>query len=164
MQHSLISVIISVYETYWSIQVVEATASLNWARSVESWMNADFYDLRTSRRLSCFITETVFLFVLEVISLRMSQFTWRSNINIKLDKQDYTHACARAHTHTHTEMCNIYCFSTATTNRERASVLRHTYIVCLVIHYSPGATLMYREFSGYQGSNLENFWKINLIQ
>ena len=47
-----------------------------------------------------------------------------------------THAHAsthpRARTHTHTQICNIYCFSTARTTRERASVLRSTYIDCLV--------------------------------
>ena len=57
-----------------------------------------------------------------------------------LDKQGYMHAgaCtsprARAHAraHTHTQICNIYCFSTATIIRARASMLRYTYIVCLV--------------------------------
>ena len=40
-----------------------------------------------------------------------------------------THAIwrARAHTHTHTQICNVYCFSTATIIRERASVLRYMY-------------------------------------
>ena len=62
-----------------------------------------------------------------------------------LDKQGYMHARARAraraHTHTHTEICNIYCFSTATMIRERASVLRHTRIACLVcIIYATGRT------------------------
>jgi hypothetical protein len=33
----------------------------------------------------------------------------------------------------HAQMCNIYCFSTATVIREHASMLRYTYIFCLVI-------------------------------
>ena len=51
----------------------------------------------------------------------------------------FTHAHAhtqhstRTKARTHTQICNIYCFSTATMIRERASVLRFTYIVCLVI-------------------------------
>ena len=57
-----------------------------------------------------------------------------------LDKEGYTHArvctrprvraeaLARARTHTHIYICYIYCFSTATVIRERASVLRYTYI------------------------------------
>jgi hypothetical protein len=61
-----------------------------------------------------------------------------------LDKQGYMHAractCprARAHArvhsraHTSTQLCNIYCFSTATMIRERALMLRYTYIVCLL--------------------------------
>ena len=41
-----------------------------------------------------------------------------------------------AHTHTHTQtqrqIRNTYCFSTATIIRERGSILRYTYIFCLV--------------------------------
>ena len=48
-------------------------------------------------------------------------------------KRTLTHTRARAHTHTHTQICNIYCFFTATMLRERASMLRYTYIACLVI-------------------------------
>ena len=43
-----------------------------------------------------------------------------------LDKQGYMHA------RTHRQICNTYCFSTATITRERASLLRYTYIACLV--------------------------------
>ena len=52
-----------------------------------------------------------------------------------MDKQGYMHsrACtrprARAHARKHTQISNICCFSTATIIRERASVLRHTYII-----------------------------------
>ena len=50
--------------------------------------------------------------------------------------QAHAHAHAlehkHAHAHTHTRICNIYRFSTATIIRERASILRYTYIVCLV--------------------------------
>ena len=46
----------------------------------------------------------------------------------------YVHAPGQtqAHTRTHTQIYNVYCFSTAITIRERASILRYTYIVCLV--------------------------------
>ena len=46
----------------------------------------------------------------------------------------HTHALARAHsyTHTHTEVCNTYCFYTATVFPERASVLLYTYTASLV--------------------------------
>ena len=37
----------------------------------------------------------------------------------------------RGNTHTHTQIY-IYCFSTATMIRERALMLRYTYIACLV--------------------------------
>jgi hypothetical protein len=45
----------------------------------------------------------------------------------------HTHkrACTHTHTHTHIQICNTYCFSTAKIIRERASVLRYTYIACL---------------------------------
>ena len=63
-----------------------------------------------------------------------------------LDYQGYMHllACtrlrarlptcahARSSMRTHTQICNTYCFSTATTIRYRVSVLRYTYIACVV--------------------------------
>jgi hypothetical protein len=66
---------------------------------------------------------------------------WRHNMayaRCMLDKQVYMHARAftrpraRAHARTHSQLCNIYCISTGTMKREHASVLRHTYIVCLI--------------------------------
>ena len=42
------------------------------------------------------------------------------------------YARMRMHTRTHRPISNTYCFSTATMIRERASLLRYTYIVCLV--------------------------------
>ena len=48
----------------------------------------------------------------------------------------YTRPRARAptlkHAHAQAEICNSYCFSSATMIRERASMLRYTYLVCLV--------------------------------
>jgi hypothetical protein len=48
-----------------------------------------------------------------------------------LDKQGYMHArtCVRARARTLTQVCNIYCFSTATMIHECAPLLRYTYIV-----------------------------------
>ena len=46
--------------------------------------------------------------------------------------QPHARTRARARTYTHRKICNTYCFSTATTFCERASMLRYTYIVCLV--------------------------------
>jgi FtsH-binding integral membrane protein len=44
------------------------------------------------------------------------------------------HTYARTHAHAYKDKCNIYCFSTAAMIRERASVLRYTYIACLVLY------------------------------
>ena len=56
-----------------------------------------------------------------------------------LDKQGYTRAractCPRTSKHARADtltICNTYCFSTTTMIRESASVLRYSYIVCLV--------------------------------
>jgi hypothetical protein len=68
---------------------------------------------------------------------------WRHNMahtRCMLDKQGYMHtrACTRPrvrvsiHACTHWQICNTYCFSTATVIRERALVLRYTFIACLV--------------------------------
>jgi hypothetical protein len=43
-----------------------------------------------------------------------------------------TRTNAYARTRTHTQLCNSLCFSTATIIRDRASLLRYTYIACLV--------------------------------
>jgi hypothetical protein len=51
-----------------------------------------------------------------------------------LYKQGYMHAHAHARARAHTQICNIYCFSTTTMIRERASMLRYTYIACLVMN------------------------------
>ena len=40
-----------------------------------------------------------------------------------------------AHIHTHTQICNIYCFSTATMIRELVSLLRKSHIACLITFY-----------------------------
>jgi hypothetical protein len=50
----------------------------------------------------------------------------------------HPHVYTRAYTHRH--VSNTYCLSTARMIRERASVLRYTYIVCLV-HYKLTASL-----------------------
>ena len=54
-----------------------------------------------------------------------------------LNKRRYTPTSPGNHTHprAHTQICNAYCFSTATIIRERASMLRYTHIV-LFIHLS----------------------------
>jgi hypothetical protein len=41
---------------------------------------------------------------------------------------------ARTQADAHRQMCNTYCFSTTTKIRERASILRYTYTVCLVTY------------------------------
>jgi hypothetical protein len=41
------------------------------------------------------------------------------------------HTQTRSGTRTHTQICNTYCFSTATMIRVRASLVRYTYIACL---------------------------------
>jgi hypothetical protein len=55
-----------------------------------------------------------------------------------LDEQGYMHVRARTPTGTHTHartqrpVSNTFCFSIATIHGKRASLLRHTYIACLV--------------------------------
>ena len=63
-----------------------------------------------------------------------------------LDYQGYMHVCTRirprtriststhSRAHTHRPICNSYCFFTATMISDRASVLRYTYIACIVKH------------------------------
>jgi hypothetical protein len=58
--------------------------------------------------------------------------TWRIRIACWISKTTCTHehAHTRLGTRTHIQICNIYCFSTATMLCERSSILRYTYI-CL---------------------------------
>jgi hypothetical protein len=48
--------------------------------------------------------------------------------------QSPTHAHMRACAHKHRQICNAYCFSTATVIPKRASVLCYMYIDCLVVY------------------------------
>jgi hypothetical protein len=65
---------------------------------------------------------------------------WRIRVACWISNAICTHTLAHTRTHaracaslpTHTQMCNTYCFSSATLICERVSVLRYTYIVCLV--------------------------------
>jgi hypothetical protein len=66
--------------------------------------------------------------------------TWHIRVACWTSKATCTHAHAQAHarrtyarTHARTQICNIYCLSTATIIRERATVLRCTYFACLVL-------------------------------
>ena len=56
--------------------------------------------------------------------------TKRKHAHANAHSRGHKHARARTHTHTR----NIYCFSTATVIREPASILRYTYIACLVLN------------------------------
>jgi hypothetical protein len=70
-----------------------------------------------------------------------------AHMRCTLHREGYRHARTRIHTpkrpvnppppHTHTnaQTCNTYCFSTAIMIRERASMLRYTYIASLVKNY-----------------------------
>ena len=66
---------------------------------------------------------------------------WRKSFACWISKATCTHVHAHAHAlgythaHTHTQIYNMSCFSTATMIRERASVLRHTHIVCVGLFY-----------------------------
>jgi hypothetical protein len=67
---------------------------------------------------------------------------WRIRVACRISKATCTyahahayapgHSHARMHARAHTQICNTYCFSTATMIRERVSMLRFTYIACLV--------------------------------
>jgi hypothetical protein len=67
--------------------------------------------------------------------------TWRIRVHTRYAKlhthahaPEYPHARAHTHTHTHRPISNTCCFSTATMIRKSASLLRYTYIACLVSH------------------------------
>jgi hypothetical protein len=45
------------------------------------------------------------------------------------------HTHTHTHTHTQRHISKIYCFSTTIVIRERASVLRYTYIACFVVYW-----------------------------
>ena len=105
-----------------------------------------------------------------------------------LDKQDDTHASAftrprslapshthvhmhtRERTHTYRNMCNNYCFSTVTMIRERASLLRYTYIagvsyyflpLCLVkTHLSGSLSPLHSASSGFRWRNGLQIWRV----
>jgi hypothetical protein len=88
-------------------------------------------------------------FVYEIMSKNMVEpdvTIWRKRVACWISKATCTHAHAHAHTpghphkhpphlrtHTcaHRKICHTYCFSSAAVDRERASVLRCTYIACL---------------------------------
>ena len=57
---------------------------------------------------------------------------WRVRVACRVSKAKCARTHAHARTRTHTEVCSIYCFSTAKMIRERATILRYAYIVCLV--------------------------------
>jgi hypothetical protein len=83
---------------------------------------------------------------------------WRIRVAYWISKTTCTHmhtlpvTRTRARPHAHTQVCNTYCFSTATMIRERASLLLYTYITCIVFlqcseqQIFPYATLTYRFF------------------
>jgi hypothetical protein len=63
---------------------------------------------------------------------------WRIRVACWIGEGTCTYAHADAHVpgyphaRTHRPICNTYCFSTSTVIRERASMLPHTYVACLV--------------------------------
>jgi hypothetical protein len=69
---------------------------------------------------------------------------WRLRVACSISKVTCMHVRAshtptcpstrtNARAYAHTQICNTYCFSTATMIRKSISLLRFTYIVCLVI-------------------------------
>jgi hypothetical protein len=57
--------------------------------------------------------------------------TWRIRVACWISKATRTRMYTPTRPHT-TQICDIYCFSTATKIRERASMLRYTYTVLFV--------------------------------
>jgi hypothetical protein len=57
---------------------------------------------------------------------------WRLRVACWISKGTCTHTPTRLGTRTHTQICNIYCFSTAAMIRERASLLRYRYTLCVL--------------------------------
>ena len=70
---------------------------------------------------------------------------WRHSMaptSCMLHKQWYMHARAWTRASIRTQICNTYCFSMATMIRERASMLRYTYIACLVLTVNKFSEIM----------------------
>jgi hypothetical protein len=72
--------------------------------------------------------------------LRLRVACW---ISKAIRAQAYIHV--RGRTHTHTEICNALAFPQQKWFRKRVSMLRYTYIVCLVMDIS--CTKMYQRIS-----------------
>jgi hypothetical protein len=96
---------------------------------------------------------------------------WRMRVACWISKTTYTHAHVHAHalghTHaqarTHTRTCNMYFFSTATMIRERASILRYTYNLRLILHTAGVAvkwnTIMVHWWNN-SGRRKPKYWEI----
>jgi hypothetical protein len=84
------------------------------------------------------------------IKIRQEYFTWRrfhiyDNIWLVIWRIRITCWISKATcTHTHTQICNTYCFSATTIIRERAWLLRYTYIACLVFSWFGPSVLPHR--------------------
>ena len=61
--------------------------------------------------------------------------TWRMRASTRPRPRarTHTHTHTRKHTRSHTEICDTYCFYTATVVSCKRSMLRHMYIACLVL-------------------------------
>jgi hypothetical protein len=79
---------------------------------------------------------------------------WRIRVSCSISKATCTYV--HTHTHIHRPICNTYCFPTVTMIRERASVLRYTYITCLVISLC-NKYLLYEEMEGCQTCRMSGF-------
>ena len=83
-------------------------------------------------RISCRLWDNVVGPERPPIIRRMLFACWASKAT-RAHAQDYAHSHTYACTRTHTEIRNTYCFSTLTVVTLTPSVLRYTYIVCLVL-------------------------------
>ena len=82
---------------------------------------------------------------------------WRIRVACWISKATYTYARA------HTRICNVYCFSTATIICERVSVLRFTYIICLIfLNANVGGKLSNKFVLKRQWNVASRAWDMNI--
>ena len=72
------------------------------------------------------------------------------------------HKLTHTHTHTRTQICNTYYLSTATMIRDRFSMLRYAYIVCLVIIIKISKCLDLNELLTPVLLKMETLWTVML--
>ena len=104
-----------------------------WQYLAELFLEWEMFQLNVVEKIKlhnlCAVYEIMSKNVLEPNRPQMA--IWR-RVACWINKATRAQAHASARAHTHTQICKTYCFSTATVVSRTRSVLRYTYIVCLV--------------------------------